>query len=724
MIYYYLLFNLYIMDSISIISDIFSPSFWEKDSLNLLHVEDNLIIVGNDTSQLLINIISFDDTFFPIIKEDIPTEHNAFINIQFNSLKLEYHSNRIKFKNIIKRSFHKKNIPQISKNNFDIYLNNNTIKYKFHNDFDSIKNIQNNIYNSCNKLKLLVGKINPLQTIIKEIKLFNSDLTFPHYIEIYQNNPFKPKFHIFKNNTHKIIIQLDLDSKYYPLLPPKIKWISPVISKNDLAAFINCNIFKSDWNPIIDFKWLTKNILSTLVQREKTLNTTIFSDKNTYFSEEDILIFNFLKTIGRFNTSNPITIKFNKSEIIDNTKSYWKKGTGYSHHGLESWSLDDYLKKQSNIQNEIITYLDSILDMTISQKNIPHILQNCFIEVSGITFLDIQKNYTLFIKYLNIINKYYSDKYYSDIVKLTLDNFNELIEDIHISQETDDNTIYIKNIIQQIIQKINIKNTCQKINTTTYTNIMKPLQFQFLDISTTKFTFSKKIGKPSSKLQIKRIAQEISSLKKSLPLNIDSTVWIRWDKVQLNKMQFMISGPKDTPYQDGLFLFDLYFPPSYPTDPPKVILQTTGNGSVRFNPNLYDCGKVCLSLLGTWNSDSQAEKWNDKTSTILQVLVSIQSLILIEDPYFNEPGYQKDIGTKRGNIATEKYNHHIRQATARWAIHDMIENPPIGFKEIIKQHFTFKKNIIKDTLTKWAHDTTKIEYSNTINNTIKIINIL
>lgn len=31
----------------------------------------------------------------------------------------------------------------------------------------------------------------------------------------------------------------------------------------------------------------------------------------------------------------------------------------------------------------------------------------------------------------------------------------------------------------------------------------------------------------------------------------------------------------------------------------KVNLQTTGNGTVRFNPNLYNCGKVCLSLLGT-----------------------------------------------------------------------------------------------------------------------------
>ena len=57
---------------------------------------------------------------------------------------------------------------------------------------------------------------------------------------------------------------------------------------------------------------------------------------------------------------------------------------------------------------------------------------------------------------------------------------------------------------------------------------------------------------------------------------------------------------------------------------------------MRFGPNLYACGKVCLSLLGTW----EGPKWNPKKSSIFQVLVSIQSLMLgIEHPYFLEPGH-------------------------------------------------------------------------------------
>lgn len=47
---------------------------------------------------------------------------------------------------------------------------------------------------------------------------------------------------------------------------------------------------------------------------------------------------------------------------------------------------------------------------------------------------------------------------------------------------------------------------------------------------------------------------------------------------------------------------------------------TTGGGSVRFNPNLYNCGKVCLSLLGTWSGPS----WDPTTSTILQVCGALE----------------------------------------------------------------------------------------------------
>lgn len=66
----------------------------------------------------------------------------------------------------------------------------------------------------------------------------------------------------------------------------------------------------------------------------------------------------------------------------------------------------------------------------------------------------------------------------------------------------------------------------------------------------------------------------------------------------------------------------------------QVQFLTTGGGRVRFNPNLYNNGRVCLSLLNTWNRPG----WDANTSTLLQLLVSIQGLVLVKDPYFNEVG--------------------------------------------------------------------------------------
>ncbi|KAJ0110923.1 hypothetical protein Patl1_02251 [Pistacia atlantica] len=69
-----------------------------------------------------------------------------------------------------------------------------------------------------------------------------------------------------------------------------------------------------------------------------------------------------------------------------------------------------------------------------------------------------------------------------------------------------------------------------------------------------------------------------------------------------------------TPYHDGLFVFDCLFPPSYPNEPPMVYYYS---GGLRLNPNLYECGKVCLSLLGTWTGKS-TEMWSKENSTMLQ----------------------------------------------------------------------------------------------------------
>ncbi|KAK3562833.1 hypothetical protein QTP86_010625 [Hemibagrus guttatus] len=189
----------------------------------------------------------------------------------------------------------------------------------------------------------------------------------------------------------------------------------------------------------------------------------------------------------------------------------------------------------------------------------------------------------------------------------------------------------------------------------------------------------------NSAARARRLAQEAVTLSTSLPLSSSSSVFVRCDEERLDIMKVLITGPADTPYANGCFEFDVYFPQDYPNSPPLVNLETTGGHSVRFNPNLYNDGKVCLSILNTWHGRPE-EKWNPQTSSFLQVLVSVQSLILVSEPYFNEPGYERSRGTPSGTQSSREYDGNIRQATVKWAMLEQIRNPSPCFKESDSDH--------------------------------------
>jgi ubiquitin-protein ligase len=119
---------------------------------------------------------------------------------------------------------------------------------------------------------------------------------------------------------------------------------------------------------------------------------------------------------------------------------------------------------------------------------------------------------------------------------------------------------------------------------------------------------------------------------------------VRHDDSSIEYLSALMTGPADTPYAGCEFFCDVYLPPSYPQVNPSVIFLTTGGGSARFNPNLYNDGKVCLSLLGTWAGPG----WAKGVSTLSQVLLSIQAQILVEKPYANEPSFESKLASRAG----------------------------------------------------------------------------
>lgn len=182
---------------------------------------------------------------------------------------------------------------------------------------------------------------------------------------------------------------------------------------------------------------------------------------------------------------------------------------------------------------------------------------------------------------------------------------------------------------------------------------------------------ARKRGNPDNvKSKAAVLWKELSTYPTALPIEWGSSIYVRAVEHDMEQLRVLMIGPADTPYANGCFFFDVQLS-DYPHSPPKVQFLTTrdvldtNSTKVRFNPNLYADGQVCLSLLGTW----QGPGWVSGESTLLQVLVSIQSLILgAEEPYYNEPGFESSQGTANGKKASDRYNETIRRETLRVAL--------------------------------------------------------
>lgn len=210
-----------------------------------------------------------------------------------------------------------------------------------------------------------------------------------------------------------------------------------------------------------------------------------------------------------------------------------------------------------------------------------------------------------------------------------------------------------------------------------------------------------------SKAKLMAVSKELASMSTSLPLSVDSAVVLRVSNSRMDVMSFLVTGPVDTPYAYGCFIFDLYLPRGYPTGPPVCKLRTTGGGVARFNPNLYACGKVCLSLLGTWSGPG----WVPNVSSILQVIISIQSLIMVSEPYFNEPGYESQRHGATGMRNSKEYNRKIQGYTMRYAILDhltaltkgVIPADTLPFADFMRMYYIQNKTQVLQQLSSWGN---------------------
>jgi ubiquitin-protein ligase len=180
-------------------------------------------------------------------------------------------------------------------------------------------------------------------------------------------------------------------------------------------------------------------------------------------------------------------------------------------------------------------------------------------------------------------------------------------------------------------------------------------------------------------------------------------IYYRADETNILKGYALIVGSKGTPYYGGYYFFEFNFGTNYPFSPPVVTFRTNQH-SVRFNPNLYASGRVCLSVLNTW----MEEQWGacQTVSSVLLVLASV----LCENPMLNEPSVNIDNvqllqdyarTVEYSNINIAMCNIMQREGGLHMAFFDLFR--PIMIEQW-REHYDDVRALCISLLEKWGAD--------------------
>jgi len=211
-----------------------------------------------------------------------------------------------------------------------------------------------------------------------------------------------------------------------------------------------------------------------------------------------------------------------------------------------------------------------------------------------------------------------------------------------------------------------------------------------------------------SKETIKRLLKDVKHIMQN-PL-IDNGIYYCHDDKDMLKGYALIIGPEDTPYFGGNYFFEFKYPIDYPHTPPKVTYCTNGD-EIRFNPNLYKCGKVCVSILNTWSGD----QWTS-CQTISTVLLTLCSL-LCKSPLLNEPGVNNT------HHEIEKYSQIIEYSNLNIAVCQIVSKKESCYKSFfnlfypyVKEHFLKNYDFYVEFATKKANHYRLLEEARLLEN--------
>lgn len=113
---------------------------------------------------------------------------------------------------------------------------------------------------------------------------------------------------------------------------------------------------------------------------------------------------------------------------------------------------------------------------------------------------------------------------------------------------------------------------------------------------------------------LKRINRELQDISKDPPENCAAGP----QGESLFHWKATVMGPRDTPYEGGVFFLDVEFPAEYPAKPLKLAFKTR-----IWHPNIGADGEVGLEILD--------ENWSPAL-TLSKVLLSVMALLADPEP--------------------------------------------------------------------------------------------
>lgn len=563
-----------------------------------------------------------------------------------------------------------------------------------------------------------------------------------------------------------IEVDIFFHGTFYPNYPPVVKVLRPRLQNSLMHKIANTRMIQLDyWLPTRTMVFIVDKLHQLLDKHAKVFVDTDLNDRSKYGLGSMLQIEAHLLDLASFVDiannddidderydkifSNKLTS--DKKKQISNDITVWKAGTGYGHSNTNQWDVTSYVKSLEERDRQAQAILNRII-IEIQDSKSPKLIYNAiqysvlikYIKslLDDTTLLEIRKHTSLYQIIFNLIGNIVNEdaiflfdklpdtkegkslfeifkdlntmcvsaqKYYKTNVQTT-ENNDELVGTImniySMIKPCYDNYVEQFRIKQDIIKSEEVRaKSNQEIYVKTITDL-RDSDEDFKIVNTNYHYQAEFDSNKSMRIQgdvLKRINDEVLTFS-SLPISYDAIIISRTDVNYQTVIRTLITGPVNTPYEGGCFIFDTFLHSKFPDSPPHVWFLNTGKK--RMNPNLYDGGKVCLSILGTWGGDRGGEIWNPKISTLGQIYKSIQCQILIEQPFFNEPGHESSYNTSEGMKRSRAYNDNIKLYTMQHTMYDLINNPKMypQFEDVIRAHFKLKKNKILEICDKWTKE--------------------